>query len=250
MTLLSTLLALLVGLALGLLGGGGSILTVPIFRYALGMEVKEAIGMSLGVVSLISLVGALRHWRQGNLDLKALLAFAPAAIISTFLGAKLAHFVPGPMQMEGLGMVMGVAALLMWGGPGATEATNTSAERESGARKGRVIATGICLGFLTGILGVGGGFLIVPALVLFLGLEMKKAVGTSLGVIALNAASGFAGYLGQVRMDWSLMAAFTGVAIVGVFAGAALVPKVSQHHLRRGFALFLVLVAAYILIQR
>ncbi len=247
MTLLSTLLALLVGLALGLLGGGGSILTVPIFRYALGMEVKEAIGMSLGVVSLISLVGALRHWRQGNLDLKALLAFAPAAIISTFLGAKLAHFVPGPMQMAGLGMVMGVAALLMWGG---TPAPPLARQGEGGEGRGRVIATGICLGFLTGILGVGGGFLIVPALVLFLGLEMKKAVGTSLGVIALNAASGFAGYLGQVTMDWSLMAAFTGVAIVGVFAGAALVPKVSQHHLRRGFALFLVLVAAYILIQR
>ncbi len=247
MTLLSTLLALLVGLALGLLGGGGSILTVPIFRYALGMEVKAAIGMSLGVVSLISLVGALRHWRQGNLDLKALLAFAPAAIISTFLGAKLAHFVPGPMQMAGLGMVMGVAALLMWGGRPAPPLARPG---EGGGGRGRVIATGICLGFLTGILGVGGGFLIVPALVLFLGLEMKKAVGTSLGVIALNAASGFAGYLGQVTMDWVLMAAFTGVAIVGVFAGAALVPKVPQHHLRRGFALFLVLVAAYILIQR
>lgn len=254
MTLLATLLALLVGLALGLLGGGGSILTVPIFRYALGMEVKEAIGMSLGVVSLISLVGALRHWRQGNLDLRALLAFAPAAIISTFLGAKLAHFVPGPMQMAGLGMVMGVAALLMWGGPAVGRPVLSASEGSGGPAVERphlhIIGAGICLGFLTGILGVGGGFLIVPALVLFLGLEMKKAVGTSLGVIALNAASGFAGYLDQVTMDWILMAAFTGVAILGVLAGAALVPKVSQHHLRRGFALFLVVVAAYILIQR
>lgn len=260
MTLPAALLALLVGLSLGLLGGGGSILTVPIFRYALGMEVKEAIGMSLGVVSLTSLVGMLRHWRQGNVDLRALATFAPAAVISTYAGARFAQHVPEPVQMTGLGMVMAVSALLMWGGGftaltarisgGQKKVADLPPAPPSGPRIDALIGIGMGLGFLTGILGVGGGFLIVPALVLLLKLDMKLAVGTSLGVIALNSAAGFAGYLPQVTMDWALIAGFTAVAIVGVFAGAALVTKISQEQLRRGFALFLALVAVYILVRR
>ena len=253
MTLLAAVLALSVGLSLGLLGGGGSILTVPIFRYALGMGVKESIGMSLGVVSVTSLVGALRHWHKGNLDLKALVTFAPAAIISTFLGAKLAHYVPPAVQMVGLGFAMATAAILMWSGGVsslADPAVSTTPLEPVGPRPEALIGIGLGLGFMTGILGVGGGFLIVPALVVFLGLDMKRAIGTSLGVIALNAASGFVGYLGQITMDWGLMAVFTAMAILGVFIGAALVPKVSQQQLRRGFAIFLVAVAAYILIRR
>ncbi|HTK56398.1 MAG TPA: sulfite exporter TauE/SafE family protein [Gemmatimonadales bacterium] len=253
MTPLAALLALSVGLSLGLLGGGGSILTVPIFRYALGLGVKESIGMSLGVVSATSLVGALRHWHKGNLDLKALVAFAPAAILSTYGGAKLAHFVPPAVQMVGLGFAMATAAILMWsGGIGAlADKGATAAPPESRSpRPEALIGLGLGLGFMTGILGVGGGFLIVPALVVLLGLEMKQAIGTSLGVIALNAAAGFVGYLGQVEMNWPLMAGFTLAAIAGVFAGAALVPKVSTQQLRRGFSVFLILVAIYILIRR
>lgn len=248
MTLLAALLALLVGLSLGLLGGGGSILTVPIFRYALDMGVKESIGMSLGVVSVTSLVGALRHWHKGNLDLKALVAFAPAAIVSTYLGARLAEYVPDVVQLVALGVVMVTAAILMWRSGG--QAVGRSEGAISAQTLIRLSAVGVALGLLTGIVGVGGGFLIVPALVLFLGLDMKRAVGTSLGVISLNAASGFVGYLGQVTMDWPLMAGFTGVAVAGVFGGAALVPMVSPQQLRRGFALFLIVVAVYILIRR
>lgn len=243
MTLLAAALALLVGLSLGLLGGGGSILTVPIFRYALQMGVKESIGMSLGVVSATSAIGALRHWRQGNVDLRALAAFAPAAILSTYVGAKLAHFVPGTVQLIALGVVMITAASLMWRG-------HVGRMQPRAQHPVAVVATGIGLGLLTGMVGIGGGFLIVPALVLFLGLDVKKAVGTSLGVIALNAASGFIGYLGQITMDWPLIAGFTLVAGAGVFGGAALVPRVSTTHLRRGFALFLILVGAFILYRR
>ena len=251
MTLLAGALALLVGLSLGLLGGGGSILTVPIFRYALELGVKESIGMSLGVVSATSLVGALRHWHKGNLDLKALVTFAPAAILSTYGGAKLAHYVPPAVQMVGLGFAMATAAILMWnGGSGTLVSSATSSGEPVAPRPEAIIGIGFGLGFMTGILGVGGGFLIVPALVVLLGLEMKKAIGTSLGVIALNAAAGFVGYLGQVEMNWLLMAGFTLAAILGVFAGAALVPKVSTKQLRRGFSVFLILVAVYILIRR
>jgi len=253
MTLPAILFAFLVGLSLGILGGGGSILTVPIFRYALGMGVKESIGMGLGVVALTSLVGMFRHWKQGNVDLKALAVFAPAAVLSTYGGARFAALVPDVVQMVGLALVMGAAAILMWSGTPASRNPTGGAPASTESKRPRpevIIGLGIGLGFLTGLLGVGGGFLVVPALVLFLGLEMKRAVGTSLGVIALNAASGFVGYLGQVTMDWVLIAGFTGVAVIGVFAGAALVPRLSQQHLRRGFAIFLVVVATYILIKR
>lgn len=249
MTASAVFLALAVGLSLGLLGGGGSILTIPIFRYALGFGVKESIGMSLGVVSLVSLMGMLRHWKHGNVNFRALAAFAPAAILATFGGARLAHYVPESMQMVGLGMVMGVAAMLMWGGP--VKVAPPVGGADPGPRGiGHIIAAGVALGFLTGVMGVGGGFLIVPALVLLLGLEMQVAVGTSLGVIALNAASGFVGYLGQVSMDWTLVLGFSAVASIGVFAGAAIVPHLSQQQLRRGFSVFLILVAAYILYRR
>jgi uncharacterized membrane protein YfcA len=142
-----------------------------------------------------------------------------------------------------------VAALLMWGGP--VKVTPPVRGTDPGARGvAFIVSTGIALGFLTGVMGVGGGFLIVPALVLLLGLDMKQAVGTSLGAIALNAASGFVGYLGQVTMDWPLILGFSAVASIGVFTGAALVPKISQEHLRRGFSVFLILIAAYILYRR
>ena len=249
MTILAALCALLVGLSLGILGGGGSILTVPIFRYALGYGVKESIGMALGVVSLTSLVGMLRHWRHGNVDFRALLAFAPAATLSTYFGARIAAYVPGPMQMVGLAMVMAVAALLMWGGPIQVKPPAV-APTPTPRRMIHIAAAGISLGFLTGVMGVGGGLLIVPALVLLLGLEMKQAIGTSLGVIAVNAAAGFVGYLGQVAMPWGLILGFTAVSATGVFLGAALVPHLSQQQLRRGFSVFLIVMAAYILYRR
>jgi uncharacterized membrane protein YfcA len=216
--------------------------------------------MSLAVVSVTSFVGMLRHWRQGNVDFRALVIFAPTATVSTYVGALVARVVPEMVQMVGLGMVMGVTALLMWGGGfhalaarisgGQPKVTEPLPAGPTVPRIDALVGIGLGLGFLTGILGVGGGFLIVPALVLLLKLEMKLAVGTSLGVIALNSAAGFAGYLSQVTMDWTLIAGFTAAAIVGVFAGAALVPKVSQEQLRRGFAIFLALVAVYILVRR
>lgn len=245
MTILASLLALIVGLSLGLLGGGGSILTVPIFKYALGFGAKESIGMGLAVVSATSAFGALRHWRSGNLDPKALIAFAPAAIISTFIGAKLSRQVPGEVQLVLLGLVMFAAAWFMWRGTPARLAIPAG-----GHHPLAILGTGVGVGVLTGIVGVGGGFLIVPALVLLLGLDIKRAVGTSLGVIALNGASGFVGYIGQVTMDWSLIITFTLFATVGVLLGAALVPKVPADKLKRGFALFLVMVATYILYSR
>jgi hypothetical protein len=248
MPLIGLLLAALIGLSLGLLGGGGSILTVPIFVYVLGYGAKPAIGMSLAVVGATSLVGAAGHWRAGNLDPRLALLFGGVAMVGSFLGARLALFVSGTVQLALFAAVMLVAAVFMFRDRRPAAATAPGAGRDR-----RALATlalvGLGVGALTGLVGVGGGFLIVPALVLLAGLPMKQAVGTSLLVIAMNSASGFLGYLGQVPVDWPVVLAFTAIATGGILAGARLVRYVSQRMLRRSFAVFLVAMGLFILYQ-
>ena len=242
MPLLGLALAVLIGLSLGLLGGGGSILTVPVFVYVLGFAAKPAIAMTLPVVGTASLVGAASHWRAGNVRLRAALFFGLAAMAGAYLGARLAVHVAGAVQLATLGVVMVAAAVSMLAG-----------RREDGAAARRplpvLLAAGVGVGMLTGFVGIGGGFLIVPALVLLAGLPMKQAVGTSLVVIAMNSAAGFAGYAGTVAVPWAFLAAFTACAVVGILLGTRLVRHVSAGALRRGFALFLLAVAALVLYQ-
>jgi uncharacterized membrane protein YfcA len=246
MALIGLLLAALVGLSLGLLGGGGSIVTVPIFVYVLGFDPKQAIGMSLAVVGVTSLVGAARHWRVGNLDLRVALLFGGVAMAGSLLGSRLAAFVSGATQLAFFAVVMLLAAIFMF----RDRAPVAAVDRAGGRRQLALLAAaGLATGALTGLVGVGGGFLIVPALVLLAGVPMKRAVGTSLLVIAMNAGAGFVGYLGQVDMRWGAMAAFTAVAVVGILAGASLVRYVSPRLLKRSFAAFLVVMGLFILIQ-
>jgi uncharacterized membrane protein YfcA len=246
MALVGLLLAALVGLSLGLLGGGGSILTVPIFVYVLGFDPKPAIGMSLAVVGVTSLVGAARHWRAGNLNPRVALLFGGVAMAGSLLGARLAVFLSGAIQLVLFAIVMLLAAGFMF----RDRAPAAAAYRADGPRQVALLAVaGLATGALTGLVGVGGGFLIVPALVLLAGVPMKQAVGTSLLVIAMNAAAGFAGYLGQVDMQWGAMAAFTTVAVGGILAGASLVRYISPRLLKRSFAAFLVVMGLFILIQ-
>lgn len=248
MVLLGLALAAVVGLSLGLLGGGGSILTVPIFVYVLGMDAKPAIAMSLAVVGTTSLFGAVRHWRIGNIQLRLALMFGGIAMAGTYLGTHLAAFVSGTVQLVLFAMVMLGAAVLMLRNK--QPALAKSPERTNSANSiGLVAAAGIAVGILTGLVGVGGGFLIVPALVLFAKLPMKQAVGTSLVVIAMTAASGFAGYLGHVAIDWGMLAAFTLVAILATLAGTFLVRYISPHVLRRSFAVLLLVMSVVILYQ-
>ena len=242
MPLLGLALAVLIGLSLGLLGGGGSILTVPVFVYVLGFAAKPAIAMTLPVVGTASLVGAASHWRAGNVRLRAALLFGLAAMAGAYLGARLAIHVAGAVQLATLGVVMVAAAVSMLAG-----------RRDDGAAARRplpvLLAAGVGVGMLTGFVGIGGGFLIVPALVLLAGLPMKQAVGTSLVVIAMNSAAGFAGYAGTVAVPWGFLAAFTACAVVGILLGTRLVRHVSAGALRRGFAVFLLAVAALVLYQ-
>ena len=240
------MLAAFIGLSLGLLGGGGSILTVPILVYVVGYEAKPAIAMSLAIVAVVSLVGAVGHWRAGRVRVRTGLAFGAVTMAGAYGGARMAVFVSGTFQLVLLALVMLAAAILMF--------RNAGGQRESAAPAREhglplLAATGLGVGALTGLLGVGGGFLIVPAFVLLLAMPMKEAVGTSLLVIALNATAGFGGYLGTIDIAWGFLGAFTGIATAGIIAGTSLVGRVPAASLRRGFAVFLVLVGVFILYQ-
>jgi hypothetical protein len=236
-------LAALIGISLGMLGGGGSILTVPIFVYVLGFGAKQAIAMTLPVVGVASLVGAAGHWRTGNVQVRVALVFGAVAMAGAFGGARLATLLTGATQLLLLGVVMLAAAVSMLR---RRPPADSSARRVSPLVVG---AAGVAVGILTGLVGIGGGFLIVPALVLLAGVPMKQAVGTSLLVIAMNSVAGFAGYLGQASIPWGFLAGFTAVAVVGILAGTYLVRFVSADALGRSFAVFLIVMGALVLYQ-
>lgn len=237
------LLAVLIGISLGLLGGGGSILAVPILVYALGMSVKPAIAVSLLVVGATSVVGSSRHWSNGNVDLSTAMLFGLVSMAGSYGGGRLATQVTEAFQLTLFAVVMLAAAISM------LSRARTESEQNSRLRPALVVVAAAGAGVLTGIVGVGGGFLIVPALVLFGGLPIKRAVGTSLVVIAMNSASGFAAYAGEVRIEWLFTLLFTGFAVAGVFAGTAMTHYVSASQLRRSFAMFLIAGAAFVLVQ-
>ena len=251
MAIVGLLLAALMGITLGLLGGGGSILAVPILKYALGFGAKEAIASSLALVGATSLFGAASHWREGRVRWRTGLVFGLVAMAGAYLGAEyLAPFLSGATQLALFGVVMLVAAFLMF-------RESESARDAAGTEKGSLASTylllllglGGAVGILTGLVGVGGGFLIVPALVLLAEVPMKEAVGTSLLVIALNSFAGFAGYLGEVSFRWGPLALFAALAVAGSFAGTYLVRFVPQGALKRSFALLLIIMAAFILYE-
>ena len=255
MSFTAGVLALLIGITLGLLGGGGSILTVPVFVYALGFEPKLAIAMSLPVVGGAALVGAARHWMIGNVTLRTALPFGAAAMVSAFLGAKLAQFVPGTVQLVILAVVMLGAAFSMFRNaaavaPLALPALPALPAEDSNRRRiWKLIAIGTVVGMLTGLVGVGGGFLIVPALVLLAGVAMSQAVGTSLLLIAMNTLTGFIGYQGTVEIPWGFVVKFGALTAVGILVGSSMLRFVSQRLLKRSFAVLLVFVSAFILWQ-
>lgn len=245
MSALALLLASLVGLSLGLLGGGGSVLMVPILVYVAKMPAKEAIALSLPIVGLASVVGALRHWRAGNVDMRTALIFAGPAMIAAFGAAQLARFVTGSLQLSLLALVMLAAAISML--RSAMSDGPEGRERRLSSRWLPVVAIGV--GGLTGLVGVGGGFLIVPALVLIAGVPMRLAVGTSLVVIAINAFAGFAGSLGEIDLPWTYGSAFAAITVAGIFGGTALSSRVPPPLLKQAFAVLLLFVSTLMLYQ-
>ncbi len=243
--------AVAIGLVLGLLGSGGSILTVPVLVYLAHEPDKVAIAESLAIVGGIALVGAVPYARRKQVDWHSVLYFGVPGIVGTYGGAAAARWVPGAVQLALFAVVMMLAAIPML--RGGKEAEEEALPRERQALW-KVAGEGLAVGVLTGLVGVGGGFLIVPALVLLGGLPMRLAVGTSLLIIAAKSAAGFWKYtdvlaeVGQ-QVDWSLIGLFTAVGIGGSFLGSAFSQRVPQAHLKRGFAVFLVVMGGFILVR-
>lgn len=242
---ITLLLSVLVGVSLGLLGGGGSILTVPILAYVAGLEAKEAIAASLFVVGVTSAVSVVAHARSGRVRWRTGLIFGAAGMAGAFVGGLLGGYIPGTVLMIAFALMMlATAAAMIRGRRGQTAAPTI---RELPVLK--VIAEGLVVGLVTGIVGAGGGFLVVPALVLLGGLPMSVAVGTSLLVIAMKSFAGLAGYLTTVQLDWPLVLAVTAVAVAGSFVGARLAGVIPEHTLRKGFGVFVLAMAVFVLAQ-
>ncbi len=239
----AVLAGLATGIVLGLLGSGGAVLTVPTLVYLLGVAPKSAIALSLGIVAITAAIAGVTHWRRRNVNLPVAARFAGFGMIGTYVGTRIGVALPGAVQLVVFALVMYGAAFRMLR-RGADDVPPVASGRFA-VRAGRIAVLGTGLGVLTGVIGVGGGFLIVPALVLFAGLSMQEAIGTSLVVVTTNAAIGFVGYLGTVDIDWRLFVTFTSIAVAGSFLGAALSRRLSAERLRTGFAWFLVVTASY-----
>ncbi len=240
MLALAAILALLIGVTLGLLGGGGSILTLPILVYVLHVEPKSAIATSLLVVGVTSAIAVVTHARAGRVRWRAGLTFGTAAMIGALAGSSVARFLPSEVLLLGFGAVMFVTAVLMLRG-------RRVPPMGSAAATYKIMATGVAVGVVAGLVGAGGGFLIVPALALLCGLAIPDAIGTSLLVITMQSFAGFAGYAGHVSIDPRLAVGVTAAAVVGSFAGVRLGRRLSAEALRRSFAWFVLALAVLFL---
>ncbi|MFT6627617.1 MAG: putative membrane protein YfcA [Flavobacteriales bacterium] len=240
MTSIASVLATLVGITLGLLGGGGSILALPIFVYALDIDEAQAIAMSLLVVGITSAFAVLPHAKAGNIAWRTGGVFGGFGMAGAYAGGLLAAFVPPTLLMLGFAVLMVGASIAMMRG------RKTDGEPKA-AGLPFIALEGIVVGLLTGLVGAGGGFMIVPALVVFGGLDMKKAVGTSLFVISIKSAAGFAGHLQHVEVDWALSLGFAGFSVIGAFIGALFARCVDAAKLKVGFGVFVLVIASVML---
>lgn len=229
------LMASLIGVALGLLGSGGTMITLPVLVYVAGVPVSQAVAMALVVVGGTSLAGSVMQYRRGHFDLRVALLFAITGMIGAYGGAHLTHRYSQPVLLTVFSAIMigvGVKLFRDW-----HEVSQAAAQGPV-----RCALVGVLVGVLTGFLGIGGGFLIVPALTLFGGLDIKKATGTSLAVIALNSLSGLAGQLRYVQFDWWIALAFLAAATAGMAGGVAAKSRLSERAIRKTFAVFVLVV--------
>ena len=250
------LFAIAIGVSLGLLGSGGSVLALPVLVYVMGIPAKSAIAMTLIVVGSVSLVGVIPHWRRGNLNGKTAIVFGSATMLGAYGGARLATqpWVTEMFQMVLFGVAMLLAAGLMICRTAQpqplTETTVDAALYRPPICKYCwlwLMTEGIGVGGLTGLVGVGGGFAIVPALVLLGKIPMKQAIGTSLLIIAGNSVAGLLGYLGHIDLNWHLTVSFTFAAGLGSVLGSYLGQFISVRQLQKGFGYFLLAIATFVL---
>lgn len=238
--------AVAIGVSLGLLGSGGSILTVPVLVYLMGQDEKVAIAGSLFIVGSVALAGSTQYLRARLIDWRNVVIFGLPGMAGTYLGALIAAYVAGIVQLSLFAVVMLLASYMMLRPLQLDETSHTPRQAW------KIASDGLLVGIITGLVGVGGGFLIVPALALLGGLSMHKAVATSLVIIALKSFSGFYKYLDvldrqNLELDWHALLLVTGLGIAGSFAGAKVAHRVPQHKLKKGFGLFLIVMGIYIL---
>jgi len=251
--------ALAVGISLGLIGGGGSILTVPILVYLLGVEASEyAPAYSLFIVGATSLVGSVQKYREGFVDLRTFFVFGIPSIITVYITRhSLVPMIPdviifGDFEISKRLLVMGVFAVLMVAASFSMirgkKSGNGDGEKELKFNYPLILVEGVVVGALTGLVGAGGGFLIIPALVKLSGLSMKKAVGTSLLIIAAKSLFGFVGDAQRLDLDWTMLAILSAMAIGGIFVGNRLSRQIPGKKLERGFGIFVLVMGVAILI--
>jgi uncharacterized membrane protein YfcA len=231
-----------IGLSLGLMGGGGSLLTVPALVYLVGQTPQAAVTTSLAIVGANSLMGASFHRAQGTLNWKVALTFGGAGMLVSYLSAGLSTLMPETLLLIAFAIIM-----LLVGGLMLIRTSNDSVEMSKLRSLPVVIASGAGVGLMTGILGIGGGFLIVPALVMLVGLPMQMAVGTSLIIIAMNSLAGFLGHAGDGSLNMTMTVIFTAAGLVGTFAGARLNKRLPAGKLQKVFAWFVILLAIFLL---
>lgn len=252
--------SLLIGISLGLIGGGGSILTVPVMVYLFGLQPLLATSYSLFVVGSTSLVGAFNNLRRGLVNMKAALLFGASSIVTVFLTRKfLVPAIPktiitiGGLEITESVLTMVLFALLMLiASISMIRNKNVASEKEENKdiiRFDKLVVYGVAIGLVTGLLGAGGGFLLIPALVILLKLPMKRAIGTSLMIIALNSLIGFTGDLGHFSMDWFFLLKVTLIAIAGIIIGGALGKKIQGERLKKGFGWFVLVMGVYIILK-
>jgi uncharacterized membrane protein YfcA len=232
-------LALLIGFLLGSMGSGGSILTLPVLVYVAGVAPQSAVPMSLAIVGTTSVLAAYLHARRDNFNLKAALLLGATGMIGAYLGSAGTHLISSRTLMLIFAGLLLVVGIVMFRG-------SVAGLPPGICRPLRCLTVGAVVGVLTGFLGVGGGFLIVPALVLFAGLDTKMAIGTSLAIIALNSAAGLVGQVRYAELDWTLTTILTGAAFIGMLLGLAAAGRLSEETSRKAFASLLLVVGLVI----
>jgi uncharacterized membrane protein YfcA len=264
LTTLGFIAFLFIGLILGLIGGGGSILGVPVLVYIMNYGAEEATAYSLFIVGLTSLIGALSYLRKGELSAEALFQFAIASLITVFCVRKfIMPAIPREFSLFGFNvtknaMIMVVFSILILGSsfsmikkrrPNSSREVKWDEFTRSPMGLPFIILLGVFVGFITGFVGAGGGFIIVPVLIFFLQLNFKKAIGTSLCIIALNSLIGFTGNIGTQKIDWIFLFSISATSIVGILFGSLLSGKVSSRKLRPAFGWFTLTVGIFVLVK-
>ena len=264
MTTIGIILFLFIGLILGLIGGGGSILGVPVLVYIMGFQADEATSYSLFIVGITSLIGAIAYLRKGEISVESILQFAIASMITVFCVRKfimpsipdyfeLLHFKISKhvliMFLFSILIVISSISMIKKRKANRTNQIKWDEFAKSPMGLPTVILIGILVGFITGFIGAGGGFIIVPVLIFFLRLSFKKAIGTSLCIIAINSLVGFTGNIGHQEINWFLLLCISSVCVLGIIAGSFLSDKVSSTKLKPVFGWFTLCVGLFVIIK-